>query len=62
MPIFFGRWSEWRGGDGLCVTSLSLNFGSNLASHKILAEVKATMIEIKEKVISIPRCFRELGG
>ena len=53
---------EWRGGNGLCVTSLSLNFGWNFASHKILAEVKATMIEVKEMVISMPRYFRELGG
>ena len=62
MPIYFGRWSEWRGGNGLCVTSLNLNFGWNLASHKILAEVKATMIEIKEQVISSAEVFRELGG
>jgi hypothetical protein len=34
----------------------------NLHRRKMLAEVKATMIEIKEQVISSAEVFRELGG
>jgi hypothetical protein len=53
------RWAK-RGYGKVCITSFTLCW--NLIWYKMLAEVKATMIEIKEEVISSAEVFRELGG
>ena len=50
-----------RAGVKLCITSLNSHFCWFLIWHKMLADVKTTMIEIKEEVISSVEVCRELA-